>query len=174
MISLVLSGGQTGADWAAWKAARRCSIPCSGWMPRGFLTESGPKPEYARSYGAKEHTSPEYPPRTAANVNGCDCVLWLGDPRSPGGRLTQRLAHEMERFPISVVSLREGMDLHAVLGVIVSSHRQIFVDRPYTLLVAGNRESSAPGIGAMAEEFCVRLFTLLGHPEIQPQEHAVP
>ena len=41
MVTMVISGGQTGADQAGWRAAEACGIPTGGWMPRGFLTEEG-------------------------------------------------------------------------------------------------------------------------------------
>ena len=43
MIKLVISGGQSGADQAGWRAAQACDIPTGGWMPFGFLTEEGPQ-----------------------------------------------------------------------------------------------------------------------------------
>ena len=47
MIDRVISGGQTGADQAGWRAAKASGIPTGGWMPKGFLTEDGPRPEFA-------------------------------------------------------------------------------------------------------------------------------
>jgi hypothetical protein len=40
MLEKILSGGQTGADQAAWRAARSFGLPTGGWMPLGFLTEA--------------------------------------------------------------------------------------------------------------------------------------
>jgi hypothetical protein len=54
MITLVISGGQTGADQAGWRAAESCGIPMGGWMPFGFLTEEGPQRWVANVYGARE------------------------------------------------------------------------------------------------------------------------
>ena len=48
----VISGGQTGVDQAALRAARSCGIPTGGWAPRGWLTEDGPAPWLA-DYGLK-------------------------------------------------------------------------------------------------------------------------
>ena len=46
MIDLVIvSGGQTGADQAAWRAARTAGIATAGFMPLGYLTEDGPRPD---------------------------------------------------------------------------------------------------------------------------------
>lgn len=44
MLERVISGGQTGADQAALRAARACGIPTGGWAARGWLTEDGPAP----------------------------------------------------------------------------------------------------------------------------------
>jgi hypothetical protein len=49
MIERVIAGGQTGADQAGWRAARASGIATWGFMPLGFLTEDGPRPEFAES-----------------------------------------------------------------------------------------------------------------------------
>jgi Circularly permutated YpsA SLOG family len=54
MIITVVSGGQTGADQAGWRATEACGIPTGGWMPKGFLTEEGPLRWSANVYGARE------------------------------------------------------------------------------------------------------------------------
>jgi hypothetical protein len=54
MIERVISGGQTGADQAGWRAARAYGIPTGGWMPLGFLTETGPRPEFTELDGATQ------------------------------------------------------------------------------------------------------------------------
>jgi hypothetical protein len=68
MLERIVSGGKTGADPAAWPVARAFGIPTGGWMPREFLTEKGPRPEFAELYGAREMPSPEYRERTRANA----------------------------------------------------------------------------------------------------------
>ncbi len=35
MLDKVVSGGQTGADQAAWRVARAYRIATGGWMPAG-------------------------------------------------------------------------------------------------------------------------------------------
>jgi Circularly permutated YpsA SLOG family len=85
MLERVISGGQTGADQAGWRAA---GIPTGGWMPLGFLTEDGPRPEFAELYGAVETSSAAYPPRNRMNAQAGDGTLWLGDVGSLGARTT--------------------------------------------------------------------------------------
>ena len=54
MLDKIISGGQSGADQAGWRAAKAFGVLSGGWMPRGFLTEEGPHPEFAEQYGAAE------------------------------------------------------------------------------------------------------------------------
>jgi hypothetical protein len=54
MPDKIISGGQTGAEQAGWRAARAFDVGCGGWMPNGFLTDDGPRPEFAAQYGAAE------------------------------------------------------------------------------------------------------------------------
>ena len=75
----IISGGQMGADQAGWRAARRAGLPTSGWMPRGFETEDGPRPEFAGEFGAVE-VAGGYKVRTRANARDSDATVWFGDP----------------------------------------------------------------------------------------------
>ena len=59
MLERIVSGGQTGADQAGWRAAKALGIATGGWMARRFLTEDGPRPEFRKLYGAVEHPSPD-------------------------------------------------------------------------------------------------------------------
>jgi hypothetical protein len=54
MLDEIVTGGQTGADQADWRVARAFGIPTGGSMPKGYLTEDGPRPEFAALYGAVE------------------------------------------------------------------------------------------------------------------------
>src|SRR3954453_21838055 len=68
MLERVISGGQTGADLAGWRAARAAGIATGGWMPRGFWTEAGERPEFAELYGAAAIDLPELV------VSGCQTI----------------------------------------------------------------------------------------------------
>jgi len=43
-LACVVSGGQTGVDQAALRAARASGIATGGWAPKGWATEAGPAP----------------------------------------------------------------------------------------------------------------------------------
>ena len=47
-------------------------------MPRGFLTEEGPHPEFADQYGAGELPADSVRDRTEQNVLAADATLWFG------------------------------------------------------------------------------------------------
>lgn len=97
-IEKVISGGQTGADQAAWRAAKRFGLATGGWMPKGFLTEDGPRPGYAELYGAREHEFAWYPPRTRANVRDSDATVVFDrmTKNSPGTTLALNAAGNRE------------------------------------------------------------------------------
>lgn len=44
MLSKVISGGQTGVDCAALRAAAACGVERGGWCPPGRESEDGPIP----------------------------------------------------------------------------------------------------------------------------------
>lgn len=83
----IISGGQTGADMGALKAARDLGIKTGGWAPKGWITEDGPNPELNK-YGLIQHSSPNYPPRTRMNCQDGDLTAIFGDMKSAGAKLT--------------------------------------------------------------------------------------
>lgn len=162
---LIISGGQSGADLAGWKAAKRLGIPTTGWMPKGYLTEYGPRPEYAELYGAKEHSSPKYPPRTRANIRDSDVTLIFDcskgdnlDDMSAGTRLAVKVAMEL-----SVQALVVRVDLASKPEPKrPKAFREWCEGRGWKVYnIAGNRESKSPGIGAWVEDYLVQVFQLL-------------
>jgi hypothetical protein len=60
MLERAVGGGQTGADQAGWRVAQAYGIATGGWMPRGFLTEDGPRSNFADRYGARELPTSSY------------------------------------------------------------------------------------------------------------------
>jgi hypothetical protein len=157
MLERVISGGQTGVDQAAWRAARRAGIPTGGWMPKGYRTEGICRPEFAEEYGAKQADSPEYPPRTRLNVRDSDATLWFGAD-SAGRKCT---------IGACVSQGKPWLDVCDSGGEVVWSAEATarWIDGlgffGVVLNVAGSRESKAPGIGAWVECYLVEVFRLL-------------
>ena len=157
MISKVISGGQTGADQAGLRAAKKQGIPTGGYMPWGFLTEEGYCPQLAEEFGMVAINAHTYPPRTYANLTElCDYLVWFGDVKTPGGKLTIKIARQLDKPYIIIPNST---------SVTPSDFLIQFEDREIqsmsTLMVAGNRESTHPGIGKWVEEFLYNVFTCM-------------
>ncbi len=133
---------------ASHEDAPTAGIPTGGTAPKGWATEQDPAPWLA-VFGLVECTEPGYPPRTIANVRDSDGTLWIGDPSSPGGRLTIGTAEALGK-PLLIVRAGETTPAD-VRGWILEARGRV-------LNVAGNRESTEPGIGARAEAFLGSMF----------------
>lgn len=151
----IVCGFQTGADQAGARAAKRLGLPTSGWLPKGFLTEDGPRPDFVEMYGAKEHSSSAYPPRTHQNAADADLTIWVGRTGSPGYWCTKKGCDKAKK-PFREVL--EPFPTGAAAWVIADMIRRSARGDEFTLNVAGPRESSCPGIGERAEAFFVELF----------------
>lgn len=156
-LAVVRSGAQTGVDIAALRAAKALGIPTAGTMPLGWRTHNGPRPEYREDYGCDEHTSPEWAPRTRANVEAADVTLALAEhPNSPGERCTVKACADLRKPCYRVTMVRRDGALlpvdHEVDDAVTALRRLAVVrGKPIALNVAGNSERTASGIEAAAE-----------------------
>lgn len=156
MLTKVISGGQTGADQAGWRAAKICGLETGGWMPKFYKTETGLRPEFADLYGAKEHWSYKYEPRTKVNIKESNgTLLFCTNANSPGSRLTAWTCYEYGNLcvlpQVTIGTLSDEVRWRAIAEWIEQAGIK-------TLNVAGNRESKAPGIGDWVEHFLVGVF----------------
>ena len=160
MLARVISGGQTGADQAAWRAARAAGLDTGGAMPRGFLTEVGPRPKFAREFAATEHDSADPSARTEANVREADATLIFGVEPCSRGTARTILACREAVVPFRVV--RVGPDLMSESPREAAEWLRSLTLVVFTLNVAGDRESNCLGIGERVERFLADLFHRLG------------
>jgi hypothetical protein len=153
----ITSGGQTGADQGALRAAWSRGVPTGGWAPARWVTEAGPAPWLGEVYGLRECPEPGYTARTLANVRDADALLWFGNPYSPGGRLTLGLLADCHIIPhFVVIHTSTPADVADWLtGTVFPGEEEV------RLLVAGNRESGSPGIGERVESFVRGVLDLL-------------
>jgi len=86
-VTIVMSGGQIGADIAGLRAAKALGLATGGWATKGFKIRGGRNPELASIYGLREHQSEQYPPRTQANVRDSDGTIRLAHDFSSRGEL---------------------------------------------------------------------------------------
>lgn len=150
----VISGGQTGADRGALKAAKAVGLETGGWMPHAFRALDGYHPDFATLYGCRAHPSRQYPPRTFANVSDADVtVRFAVDFNSPGERCTMKAVRKCCRpyFDVDVNSEPSPKELaHWIHGT-----------RAKVLNVAGNSERTAPGMESFVEAFLRQVFAIL-------------
>ena len=148
-ISKVISGGQNGTDQAALRAAKSLGIKTGGWMPHEWKTLDGPKPEFEELYDMKECYA-SYKARTEANViDSSATLIFAADFKSPGEICTFRAIRQFQK-PYFKVHTSEDKLEEALAWL-------AWVDGD-VLNVAGNSESTAPGIGEQAYLFLAELF----------------
>lgn len=146
---MIVSGGQTGADYAGLCAARVYGIKTTGWMPKGFKTLEGPKPQYARLFNLSETESDKYPPRTFANVKlGNVTFRFAGDFSSPGELLTAKACKQLHKpYRDFVYGDPLGESVHLIQEL-----------KPSVINIAGNSEERYPGIFKYTFDTLCELF----------------
>lgn len=156
-LSKIISGGQTGADIAGLQAAKLLGLATGGWMPKSCRTESGMRLDYLARYDMREHSSPRYAPRTRLNVKDAEATLLFGNKESAGTKLTIGYCLELGR-PWALVKVLPGsreMDISVAWANIDVVTAWLVQHKVTVLNVAGNRESTNPGI----EEFTRNYLT---------------
>ena len=152
ILERVICGFQSGADQGCIRAAKACGLPTGGWISFGFLTEEGPRAEFADLYGAVEMPTADYAERTRANAGDSGGTIWFGDASSPGGRTTLRACHDLG-LPVFVVI--DGLTRPSDVAAWIEG------EEVRVLNGAGNRESKSPGIGDRVERFMLAVFRKL-------------
>ena len=157
----VISGCQTGADFGGLVAACKFGMETGGWMPPGFITEYGPRPQWAEQFGLKECSCPvqsihvAYVIRTKANVRDSDgTIRFATDWGSAGETCTLSAIHAWGK-PFIDVDLDRPRDHFEVVKWIIDYNIKV-------LNVAGNRESKSLGIGRFVVEYLSKVFEIIG------------
>ena len=139
----IISGGQTGADQGGLQAAIDLGIETGGTAPKGYRTEVGPNLLLRDLYHLVESPYSAYPPRTKANADEADGTVWSGSIGSPGYWCTKKAAINKPWIENpSPEVLRDWVTGNKIL----------------VLNVAGNRESTNPGIFAKTRKLIVEAF----------------
>jgi len=157
MVNILISGAQTGADQGGLRAAKALGIETGGYMPKGWKTEEGPKPEFEEEYGMIEHDSPNYEDRTQANIKLATATIIFGR-RSRGSNLTEELCRKLEKPCIWVwwPAPPEGVSPGGLIPQKQNtSAMRLWLKRHNVTVLncAGNRESKNPGVGEFTENF---------------------
>lgn len=159
----VITGGQTGVDQTAMRAARACGLEIGGWCPPGRLCETGIIPAEFPLQETEQERSPKAPDvprsqRTEWNVRDSDGTLVIlggqapeaGRPTSAGVSWTIECAMRYEGAllvcEVSDPDAREKIWQWLAENVISILH------------VAGPSEFTSPGIGEKAHALLLGVF----------------
>lgn len=153
-VSLIISGGQSGSDLAGLKAGTLLGIPTGGFMPKGWMTEDGPKPEYEKLYGMSEWLTENYIDRTMQNIRIGDATVIFGR-RSIGSNRTEESCRLLKKPCLWIAANQTAGYRKANINAF-----KIWLARhdTETLNVAGNRESVSPGICKYTMEFLLEAL----------------
>jgi hypothetical protein len=152
-LTTVISGGQTGADQGALRAAKAEGYETGGMVPKGWRTDEGPAPWLA-DYGCVESLHVDYTHRTRWNVRAGDGTVWFGKRWTPGHQLTQATCR-IHILPFLEYDTAQCEDEGDLIYWLTRQHIR-------TLNVAGNRERMNPGIGAFTENILRGVLRLKG------------
>ena len=155
----MVSGGQTGVDQAALRAAKAAGMATGGWMPLGFLTEDGRRPDLEAEFGMKVARTPDSSTRTGLNAKESSATIWLGPTGCPGWVAT---AAAVERYGRPMLVVESGATTPRMVVDFLTARRVRILN------VAGPRESRCPGIGNRAEAFLTRVFRRLARESTTP------
>lgn len=152
----LISGGQTGVDIAALRAAAKLGLATGGYAPLGWRTSRGPRPTLGSEYGLVECWSASYPARTARNVfAACATLRIASDFDSSGEICTQKAIRRYKKRYFDVrtddvfyVNPRYMRCVPELIAFLMREEVRV-------LNVAGNSEETSPGIEAAAERFLV-------------------
>lgn len=157
-LEKIISGGQTGVDQGALVAAKQFGLKTGGWMPKGFKTLEGPRPDLAKEFGLKETSSENYPLRTSINVTRSGATLRIAkDFQSPGEMSTMKFIKREGRPHMDVMLVGyEGSLMPHVTPLEVA--QWLKYGKIHNLNVAGNSEKTCKGIYNFTVDFMTDVF----------------
>jgi hypothetical protein len=155
-LKKIISGGQTGADQGGLLAAALFNgIETGGWIPRGFLTEYGPAPWLA-DLGLVETKSNKYQPRTYTNARDGDGTIRFATDWDSRGEICTLNAILQYNRPYFDVDVRNPLPPEDAAKWIEENKIEV-------LNVAGNRETTSPGIQEFVKDYMTQVLLKLGH-----------
>lgn len=150
----IISGGQTGADIAGLKIAKKHGFVTGGNIPKGCVTLDGPKPEYIELYNMKETSSTDYPTRTMLNVKESDCTIWFGEKKVSPGKLCTFKHIKNYNKPYVDVDVNNFTSVDTLLDWIKSNNFKI-------INIAGKSETKINNMEKIVSDYLDLLFSKL-------------
>ncbi len=155
MLEKIISGGESGANQAGWRAARAFGVAGGGSMRKGFLADDGHHPDYAEQFAAAELPTDSEPARTERNVHDSDATVWFGQTTTTAAHATVEACLRLDKPFMPIYPGASFEPSHVAAWILENQVK--------TLNVAGNREHEEPGIGDRVERFLGEVLTVLGH-----------
>ena len=146
MVTKIISGAQTGADQGGLEAGKILGLETGGTAPLGYRTDSGANPTLKKLYNIGEDESYNYKPRTIKNVGNSSGTAWFGNESSPGGKLT-------------ISTCKKFGKPYCINPSKLELIKWIEWNNIKILNVAGNRESSKPGLQQKVRDFLVMVLS---------------
>ena len=116
MVYKIVSGFQMGVDLAGIRVGLDLGLQTGGYIPLGFRTKFGNRPKYIK-YGAVEHTSFNYKPRTYANVKNSDATIRFAYNFDSSGEICTLNAinqYDKPYFDVDLRDLISGQNLYII------------------------------------------------------------
>jgi hypothetical protein len=159
VVTAIFSGGQTGVDQGALRAALSAGVRAGGWCPPGRVCESGVIPdgfELRETPQERSVHAPDVPrsQRTEWNVRDSDATLILRPLTFTRLDVGTDWAIEFAARLRKPLLVCDPVDVTRIADVLAWLSGNAVV----TLNVAGPSESMCPGIGTLAEHFVARLL----------------
>lgn len=170
-LAKVISGGQTGVDQAALRAAKNCGLEIGGWCPPERVCETGVIPAEFPLKETERERSPNAPDvprsqRTEWNVRDSDGTLVILSGKTEGASESEaaraendhgtkwaiRCARRYKR-PLLVCDIDDADAANKI-------RRWLATNAIRTLSVGGPAESTSPGIGDKAYALVIDIFQL--------------
>lgn len=152
LIKKIISGGQTGVDRAALDVALELNIPCTGWVPKGRISEDGP---IAPKYPMKETETSDYERRTELNVKDSDATLVFTHGKPIGGTLYTIEMIKCYKKPCLIIDFEICSNPEAVLKI----KEWLCKTKPSILNVAGPRASKLKGAYSKVKRILKKVLT---------------
>jgi hypothetical protein len=155
----IISGGQTGADIGGLIAAKEAGLETGGWLPNGFLTEDGPRPDLVQLFGMEEHPKEgsvryRYVTRTYTNARDSDGTIRFAFNFDSPGEICTKKAIDQYKKPWIDVDVNDPLPHSDVVEWIKENNIK-------TLNVAGNRESTWPGMKEFVRLYMTKVISIL-------------
>ncbi len=157
MIKKIISGGQTGVDQAALRAAMILGLDYGGWCPTNKRSEDGPIPTHFKLTPTPQERSADAPDiprsmRTEWNIRDSQGSLVLNpvEHSDPGTSWALQCAETYDK-PVMILSTDDPEAEQKLMDWLQKHNIK-------ELSVGGPSEKTSPGVGDKVFEFLVKVL----------------